>query len=172
MEIAGALARHLQVVDLVHPLRPHRLSQRKSSKLYPWPSLAYQTLVLQIYTSSYDCTIRSLSMGSGISKEIFSSGDVLINSIDFDPAGRVMWISDAAGGITHFDTRMDRSRAIWYGLSGEKVGSVSVNPTRPHFLLTASNSRALRFIDSASILHGLMTWHSQDLGHTEAGWTF
>jgi len=91
-------------------------------------------------------------MGSGISKEIFSSGDALINSIDFDPAGRVVWISDAAGGITHFDTRMDQSKAIWYGLSGEKVGSVSVNPTRPTFLLTASNSRALRFIDFVSKL--------------------
>ena len=94
-------------------------------------------------------------MGSGISKEIFSSGDILINSIDFDPAGRVMWISDAAGGITHFDIRMDKSKAIRYGLSGEKVGSVSVNPTRPHFLLTASNSRTLRFIDFARKFSGI-----------------
>ena len=86
-------------------------------------------------------------MGSGISREIFSSGDVLINSIDFDPAGRVMWISDAAGGVTHLDIRMGQSKATWYGLSGGKVGSVSVNSTRPHFLLTASNSRALRFVD-------------------------
>ena len=89
-------------------------------------------------------------MGSGISTEIFSSGDVLINSVDFDPAGHIMWISDAAGGITHFDTRMDQSKAVWYGLSGEKVGSVSVNPTRSHFLLTASNSRVLRFVGPPS----------------------
>ena len=88
-------------------------------------------------------------MGSAICREIFSSGDVLINSIDFDPAGHIMWISDAAGGITHFDMRMDQSKATWYGLSREKVGSVSVNPTRPHFLLTASNSRALRLTDSS-----------------------
>lgn len=107
-------------------------------------------------------------MGSGICKEIFSSGDVLINSIDFDPTGSIMWISDAAGGITHLDTRVDRSKAVWYGLSGEKVGSVSVNPTRPHFLLTASNSRALRFVCPVSILWGFLTWRSQDLGYTEA----
>lgn len=88
-------------------------------------------------------------MGSGTSKEIFSSGDVLINSIDFDPAGRVLWISDAAGGVTHLDTRLDQSKATWYGLSREKIGSVSVNPTRSHFLLTASNSRALRFFGFA-----------------------
>lgn len=87
-------------------------------------------------------------MGSGLCREMFSSGDVLINSIDLDPAGHIMWISDAAGGITHFDMRMDQSKVTWYGLSREKVGSVSVNPTRSHFLLTASNSRALRFIDS------------------------
>ena len=90
-------------------------------------------------------------MGSGISNQIFSSGDVLINSIDFEPNGHVMWISDAAGGVTHFDLRMNQSKATWYGLSGEKVGSVSVNPTRPHFLLSASNSRALRLIDFSQI---------------------
>lgn len=111
-------------------------------------------------------------MGSGICKQIFSSGDVLINSIDFDPTGPIMWISDAAGGITHFDMRIDQSKAVWYGLSGEKVGSVSVNPTRPHFLLTASNSRALRSVDSVSILRGLLTWCSQDLGYTETRRTF
>ncbi|KAF9792217.1 WD40 repeat-like protein [Thelephora terrestris] len=104
-----------------------------------------------IYTSSYDCTIRCLSMGSGISKEIFSSGDVLINSYDFDPAGRVVWISDAAGGVTHFDTRLGQSKATWYGLSKEKIGSVSVNPTSPHFLLTASNSRSLRIWDTRNL---------------------
>lgn len=85
-------------------------------------------------------------MGSGTSKEIFSSGDALINSIDVDPDGHVLWISDALGGVTHLDTRLNRSKVTWYGLSREKIGSVSVNPTRPHFLLTASNSRSLRFI--------------------------
>lgn len=110
-------------------------------------------------------------MGSGVSKEVFSSEDVLINSIDLDPAGRVMWISDAAGGVTHFDTRLDQSKVTWYGLSREKVGSVSVNPTRPHLLLTASNSRALRFIGSTYILWGFITCCWQDLGHAEAGRT-
>jgi WD40 repeat protein len=111
-------------------------------------------------------------MGSGISKDIFSSENVLINSIDFDPAGRVMWISDALGGVTHFDMRMDQSKATRYGLSGDKVGSVSVNPTRPHFLLTASNSRALRLSDlSSEFPHGLLTRRLQDMGHAEAGRT-
>lgn len=110
-------------------------------------------------------------MGSGVSKEIFSSGDVLINSIDFDPDGRVIWISDAGGGITHFDTRVDQSKATWYGLSGEKIGTVSVNPTRPHFLLTASNSRALRFISSVAKSSRILLTCSQDLGYTEARWT-
>lgn len=111
---------------------------------------------LQIYTSSYDCSIRSFSMGSGLSKEVFSSGDVLINSIDFDPAGRVMWISDAAGGVTRFDTRLGRSKATWHGLSRDKIGSVSVNPTKSHFLLTASNSRQLRSISSTYKFFGVI----------------
>lgn len=107
-------------------------------------------------------------MGSGISKEIFSSGDVLINSIDFDPAGRVMWISDTAGGVTHLDTRLDQSKATWYGLSPEKIGSVSVNPTRPHFLLTASNSRALRFPCLTSKFFGLSNLVFPEFGTRES----
>ncbi|KAF8964048.1 WD40-repeat-containing domain protein, partial [Flammula alnicola] len=96
-----------------------------------------------VYTSSYDCTIRSLSFVSGTSKEIYSSEDgVLICSIDLPPTGQEMWVSDAAGGATHLDLREDKSKARRYGLSEAKIGSISINPTRPHFLLTASNSRS------------------------------
>jgi WD repeat-containing protein 76 len=81
-----------------------------------------------------------------MSKEIFStsSQDILITSIDFSPQGHEMWISDGIGGVTHYDLRQDKNKARWYGLSDKKIGSVSVNPTRPHYLLTASNSRVLR----------------------------
>lgn len=55
-----------------------------------------------------------------------------------------MWIADAAGGVTHLDLREDKSEARKYSLSNVKIGSISVNPTRPNFLLTASNSRFLK----------------------------
>lgn len=60
------------------------------------------------------------------------------------PSGHEMWISDALGGITHLDLRQDKTKARWYQLSDQKIGSVSVNTFQPHFLLTASNDRSLK----------------------------
>ncbi|KAJ7709851.1 WD40-repeat-containing domain protein [Mycena rosella] len=100
-----------------------------------------------VYTSSYDCTIRSLSFTSGVSREIFSIEDTLICSIDLTSTGNEMWISDALGGVWHRDLRQDKSSAIRYGLSDHKIGCISVNPTRPNFLLTASNNRSLKIWD-------------------------
>ncbi|TFY73737.1 hypothetical protein EWM64_g10275, partial [Hericium alpestre] len=100
-----------------------------------------------VYTSSYDCTVRSLSFTSGVSREIFSTDDVLISCVDLPPGGNEMWISDNGGGVTHLDLRQDRSKARWYQLSEQKIGSVSVNPREPHFLLTASNTRLLKVWD-------------------------
>ncbi|KAJ7109432.1 WD40-repeat-containing domain protein [Mycena epipterygia] len=100
-----------------------------------------------IYTSSYDCTIRSLSFTSGVSREIFSIEDTLISGIDLTPNGHEMWISDALGGVWHRDLRQDKSSTIRYGLSDQKIGCISVNPTRPNFLLTASNNRSLKIWD-------------------------
>ncbi|KAF8910971.1 WD40-repeat-containing domain protein [Gymnopilus junonius] len=105
-----------------------------------------------LYTSSYDCTIRSTSFVSGISKEVYATQDgILITSLDLPPDGHEMWISDGAGGITHLDLRQDKSKARRYALSDAKIGSISVNPTRPNFLLTASNSRFLKIWDTRKL---------------------
>ena len=97
-----------------------------------------------MYTGAYDCTIRTLSLASGIATEIFATDDELITCIDLPPHGHEMWISDAAGGLTHMDLRAGRAHSKRYELSDQKIGSVSVNPTRPYFLVTASNSRELK----------------------------
>ncbi|KAF8651464.1 hypothetical protein AX16_004763 [Volvariella volvacea WC 439] len=101
-----------------------------------------------VYTSSYDCTVRTLSFTSGVSREIFAMEEgFLIPSIDLTPTGHEMWISDSLGGAVHLDLREPKTAARRYELSGHKIGSVSVNPTRTHFLLTASNSRNLKIWD-------------------------
>ena len=102
----------------------------------------------QVYTSAYDCTIRSLSFETSISREIFHAPDSLITSVDLPVSGYEMWVSDSLGGITHLDLREDKTaaRPRWYGLSDQKIGCVSVNPREPHFLLTASNSKMLRSV--------------------------
>jgi len=99
----------------------------------------------QLYTSSYDCTIRSLSFVSGTSKEVYASENGnLISCIDLPATGQEIWMADASGGVTHIDLREEKSSARRYELSEVKIGSISVNPTRTNFLLTASNSRFLK----------------------------
>ncbi|KAI0065378.1 WD40 repeat-like protein [Artomyces pyxidatus] len=104
-----------------------------------------------VYTSAYDCTIRSLSFTSGVSREVFSTDDVLVTSFDIPPASHEMWVSDTSGGLTHLDLREDKSRARWYQLSEQKIGCVSVNPVNPAFLVTASNSRSLKIWDARKL---------------------
>ncbi|KAI0807417.1 WD40 repeat-like protein [Fomes fomentarius] len=137
------------------------VEDREGGKYYRlqmhWPATSKSSIssvkfdpidAFSIYTSAYDCTIRSLSLASGIATEIFATDDVLITGVDLPPHGHEMWISDAAGGITHMDLRAHRSHAKRYALSEQKIGSVSVNPTRPYFLVTASNSRQLKVWDT------------------------
>ncbi|KIM87143.1 hypothetical protein PILCRDRAFT_815601 [Piloderma croceum F 1598] len=105
-----------------------------------------------VYTSAYDCTIRSLSFETSTSREIYHSSDTLISSIDLPPSGHEMWISDTIGGLTHIDLREGNGkRPRWYELSEQKIGCVSINPREPHFLLTASNNRVLKLWDARKL---------------------
>jgi len=99
--------------------------------------------ILVQFEVRYDGTIRRLSFVSGISQEIFSS-EHLITSMDLPVGGHEMWISDSSGGLTHLDLREPKDKACRYSLSAAKIGTVSINPTSPHFLLMASNSRELK----------------------------
>ncbi|KAJ3989377.1 WD40-repeat-containing domain protein [Lentinula detonsa] len=119
-----------------------------------------------VYTSAYDCTIRALSFTSGVSREIFTNDETLISGMDVVPSGHEMWISDAAGGVTHLDLRQDKSKGKWYQLSDQKIGSVSINPSRENFLLTASNSKELRIWDTRK-LQSMITDLSLDASTTE-----
>ncbi|KAG6371875.1 WD40-repeat-containing domain protein [Boletus reticuloceps] len=111
----------------------------------------------RLYTTSYDCTVRQLTFVSGVSRQIYSSSDVLISSLELTPSGHEMWISDVSGGATHLDLREGPSHTRWYGLSDQKIGSVSINPTSPHLILTASNSRSLKIWDTRK-LDALLTY--------------
>ncbi|KAN0076783.1 WD40-repeat-containing domain protein [Tylopilus felleus] len=125
-----------------------------------WPATAKSSLSSvridpidshRLYTTSYDCTIRQFSFVSGISHQIYSSSDVLITSLELIPSGHEMWISDASGGATHLDLREGPSHARCYDLSDQKIGSISINPTSPHLILTASNSRSLKLWDTRKL---------------------
>jgi hypothetical protein len=100
----------------------------------------------QIYTSSYDCTVRQLSFTTGISREVFSLDEVLPCCVELTPSGHEMWISDTRGCLTHLDLRQPASSASTYQVATDKIGCVSVNPVDPHLLLTASNDRDLTYV--------------------------
>lgn len=91
----------------------------------------------QIYTSSYDCSLRSLSFADSISREIFSFPDenMLVTHFDLTPDGRQAWIADKDGGMSHADFRESKtSRRRWVvGDEGRssKLGGLSVNRKSP-----------------------------------------
>jgi hypothetical protein len=122
------------------PIDAHSVSRPKQLPASIHPLLPR----LKVYTSAYDSTVRSLSFTSGISREVFAMEKVLITSMDLPPASHEMWLSDAEGWLTHLDLREDKSKRRAYQVSEQKVGCVSVNPTNPSFLLTASNNRSLK----------------------------
>ncbi|KAF8580875.1 WD40 repeat-like protein [Ramaria rubella] len=132
----------------MYRLQPHWPATSKSSisciKIDPFDSY-------NIFTSAYDCTLRSISFESGVSREVFSLDDILISSFDVLPNGQELWISDAKGGLTHSDLRESKSRACRYELADVKIGCVSVNPIHPEGLLVSSNNRTLTLWDARKL---------------------
>jgi hypothetical protein len=105
------------------------------------------TRTLQVYTSSYDCTVRHLSFTTGTSREVFHTGDGdLASAVELAPAGHAMWIANGRGWLTHADLREPAHSAVSFQLAEDKVGCVSVNPVDTHLLLTASNDRTVRCV--------------------------
>jgi hypothetical protein len=70
---------------------------------------------------------------------------VLVTCMDIPPASHEMWLSDAEGWVTHLDLREDKSKRRAYQMSDQKIGSLSINPTNPAFILTSSNNRTLKY---------------------------
>lgn len=68
------------------------------------------------------------------------------------PVGNEMWISDTDRGLSHIDLRENKSRARRWELSSAKIGCVSVNPTSPTTLLTASNERTLKYVHYPNVV--------------------
>lgn len=82
---------------------------------------------------------------TGVAHEIYASKDgILITHVDLTPSGHEMWISDGIGGATHLDLRERKSKARRFGLSDNKIGCISINPSYPNLILTASNNRTLK----------------------------
>lgn len=134
-------------------LQPHWPATSKSSisSIKVCPSASHIA-----YTTSYDMTVRALDFEKGLSTEVYTMPEewgagALICGVDLSADGREMWVADALGGISHLDLREEVNKkgrkGRWFGVSEQKVGSVSLNPRDGKYIVTASNSRQMRIWD-------------------------
>ena len=85
-----------------------------------------------------------MNFETGDSDEIYALDDVLPCSIDFAGLSHEIWLSDAAGVVSHIDIRVSKTAVRRWQLSSQKIGSISVNPTWQHAILCASNDRSMK----------------------------
>ncbi|GHJ85332.1 hypothetical protein NliqN6_1734 [Naganishia liquefaciens] len=109
-----------------------------------------------LFSSAYDCSIRTISLLTGVSSAIYAlpDPDALINHFDISPSGKEIWAVDSLGGLNHIDIREDAKqwgRRRWV-ISGQntntKIGGVGINPKNPALICTASNDRTMRIWDT------------------------
>jgi hypothetical protein len=90
-------------------------------------------LTPQLFSSSYDCSLRHLDFSTLISSELFAftDEDMLVTHFDLVPSGQEAWIADKNGGISHCDFREGKgSRRRWVVQEegrAAKLGGMSVN---------------------------------------------
>lgn len=118
------------------------LSQRPLGIAILNPSL------IQLFSGSYDCTIRSTNFETGHSSEIIDgdafTGEGLIHAFDFTPDGNEIWASDHNGGLLHRDLRAPIGDTRRWTIDRAKVGGFSINPTAPHLAVTAHLKTEMR----------------------------
>ena len=119
----------------------------------------------RVYTSSYDSTLRVFSLSKHISMEVWRAPstvqlgefDILCSSSSASEMetpgschldGRSLWLADHMGGLIHIDVRSASSEYHRWQVSDKKVGDLSVNPSVPHCIATASNDRSVRLFDT------------------------
>ena len=93
--------------------------------------------LFQLFSTSYDCSLRHLDFTTLRSTELFSfpDEDMLITHFDLMPNGQEAWMADKNGGINHCDFREskrrgDAGRRRWEVQEegrAAKLGGLSVN---------------------------------------------
>jgi WD40 repeat protein len=87
----------------------------------------------QLFSSSYDCTLRHLDFSTLKSTELFahSNDDMLITHFDLMPSGQQAWLADKNGGISFCDFREGQQERKRWVVQEEgraaKLGGLSVN---------------------------------------------
>lgn len=116
---------------------------------------------VQIFSSSYDTTLRQIDFETGqsvmvvnaddIAAEEEGEGETLLSGFDITRNGQELWVSDNAGGLLHRDLREPLNKTRRWHLDDKKIGCVSLNPIDEYHLATAHLTRDMRIWDSRII---------------------
>ncbi|OLL25599.1 DNA damage-binding protein CMR1 [Neolecta irregularis DAH-3] len=122
--------------------------------------------IQKLYTASYDSTIRSLDLVTGVSTEIYvpelEDGEAwgpLLSGVELYPNGNIMIFSNTNGSIGRRDLRQPPASTNLYDLHEAKIGGISLHPLAPHLLVTSSLDRTMKLWDLRKI-SGSKSWKS------------
>ncbi|CAG8436608.1 9380_t:CDS:2 [Diversispora eburnea] len=102
----------------------------------------------QLFTCSYDGSIRYFDLNSAKFMEAFVSTDEdMLTSMDFNPNGNVIYFSTIDGKFGIKDLREPVKTFEEHFLHDQKIGNISINPIHPNFLVTSSLDRSMRLWD-------------------------
>ncbi len=105
----------------------------------------------QLYTCSYDSSLRLLDLTKSKSTEIYApadtSADEPLSGVEVDPTNpHMLYFSRLDGHVGRTDTRAPNTAEL-FQLSEKKIGGFSMHPGNPHFVATASLDRYMRIWD-------------------------
>lgn len=107
----------------------------------------------QLYSCSYDSSIRVLDLATSKSTEVYGPADhdmdEPLSGVEIDPdSPHVLYFSRLDGHIGRHDTRASgKSATTLWQMSDKKIGGFSIHPQFPHYLATASLDRTMKLWD-------------------------
>lgn len=107
-----------------------------------------------VFTASYDSSIRKLDLAAGLSTEVYApaetSTDAPISGLAVPPTDpHMLYFTTLEGAFGMHDTRTSSTTPpiTLLQMSEKKIGGFSVHPLHPHLLATASLDRTLKLWD-------------------------
>jgi WD repeat-containing protein 76 len=106
----------------------------------------------QLYSCSYDSSIRVLDLSTSKSTEIYGpddrEADEPLSGVEIDPLSpHVLYFSRLDGYIGRHDSRASKSATTLWQMSDKKIGGFSIHPQHPQYLATASLDRTMKLWD-------------------------
>lgn len=135
-----------------------------------------------LYSSSFDSSVRKFDLQKGVSLEAYAPTDIEddlpISCMEISPNDQnLLYFSTLEGSIGCHDFRMPSKTEIWQ-IGDKKLGGFSLHPLQSHLLATASLDRTLKIWDLRNIkgsrenkAPALIGQHESRLSVSHASWS-